>query len=167
MYNSYENNNVSETKEASSIVKIELKDFKLMSDEAKVKYINQYTDGEKNLKDIEKEYFSFTNISAYIDKNYAYWDKGSKKMVLRQSSVISESREELLSFLEENQDILKSLLAKQKYTNISSIEGQKVVSKSFKVGQDTWEKFSSYCDANDLKRSVILTNLIENFLDNL
>lgn len=145
---------------------MELKDFKVLSEEEKVNSINQYADGVRNLKDIEKEFFSFTNISAYIDKNYAYWDKGSKKMVLRQSSAMSESREELLSFLEENLDVLKSLMYKQKYTDVSVVEGQKIISKSFKVGQDTWEQFSNYCDANDVKRSVILTNLIDDFLKN-
>lgn len=143
---------------------MELKDFKILSEEEKVNYINQFADGEKNLKDIEKEFFSFTNISAYIDKNYAYWDKRLKRMVPRQTNQISQDREELLSFLEENVDILKGMIYKQRYTDTSVIEGQKVVSKSFKVGQDTWEQFSNYCDINDLKRSIILTNLIEDFL---
>ena len=62
-------------------------------------------------------------------------------------------------------DIIKSLLYKQKYSDTSLTENQEIVSKSFKVGKDTWESFSEYCRVNDLKRSVILTNLIDDFLN--
>lgn len=141
------------------IKKMTLEAFKKLSTIEKIDYINKFADGKKNLRDIEKEYFTFTNIGKYINRAEAYWDGDKKKYIY------IEPREDI--FTTEEILFIKSLYKQHKVTQSITQEttvSENIITRSVRVDKDTIETFAKYCKDNNIKQSTALKFALESFM---
>lgn len=139
--------------------KMNLKEFKELSTMEQVHLINQYCDGKMNLKEIEKKYFTFTNLSKYINREQAYWDGENKKYVYikPKQNIFTEEDYAVL------QTIINNYKNKQK-VNDTEFEGEVVV-RSVRTYKNILDNFAKYCKNNNLKQTDALAQALKNFMN--
>lgn len=139
--------------------KMELADFKKLSTKEQVDFVNQYTDGKKTLKQIEKEYFNFKNIGLYINRNEGFWDGKKKKFILiEQQNNFSTEEIEILKELINNQRLSKNLSLNKK--------DDEIVLRSIRAYKSTLDKLADYCKKNKVKQQDIISLAIEQYISN-
>lgn len=139
--------------------KMNLKQFKTLSTKEQVDLINKYANGVLTLKQIEEQYFTFTNISKYINREEAYWN-GEKKQYI---------------FIEQNQEVfttdeiafIKRLYKQHSITqSINNIKSGEIITRSIRVDKNAMDLFADYCKENNLKQVNALTKALLNFIEN-
>lgn len=147
------------SKTTGGIKKMTLTDFKKLSTTEQVNLINKYCNGEKTLTEIEKEYFTFTNIGKYINREEAYWNGDKKKYIL-----IKQKQE---IFTEEEIMFVKQLYKQHTITQSITQETtakENLITRSVRVDKSVIDKFSQYCKDNNIKQSTALRVAMENFM---
>ncbi|WP_419756974.1 hypothetical protein ACNUKZ_15270 (plasmid) [Clostridium perfringens] len=138
--------------------KMELADFKNLNTKEQVDFVNQYTDGKKTLKEIEREYFSFKNIGLYINRSQAYWCGKQKKFIMIEPKN---------NFNEEEIKILKEIINNHKINKeIEFKKNDEIVLKSIRAHKSSLDKLADYCKKNKLKQQDILSLAIEQYIQN-
>lgn len=136
--------------------KMELADFKKLDTRSQIDFVNQFCDGKKTLKSIEKEYFNFTNIGSYIDRSKGYWDGNVKRFVYIQPQ-----------FSMEDLDILKEIVNNHRLAKeISLNKDDEIVLKSIRAYKSSLDKLTDYCKKNKLKQQDIISIAIEQYIQN-
>lgn len=136
--------------------KMELADFKKMNTKEQIDFVNQFCDGKKTLKQIEKEYFNFTNIGSYIDRMKGFWDGNIKRFVYIQPQ-----------FNQEDLDILKELVNNHRLAKeISLNKDDEIVLRSVRAYKSSLDKLTDYCKKNKLKQQDIISLAIEQYIAN-
>lgn len=141
--------------------KMTLTEFKKLSTMEQVELINKFADGEKNLKDIEKEHFTFTNINKYINRAEAYWNGEQKKYTL------IEPRQDV--FTAEEIMFIKKLYKQHTITqNVTQDinEPEELITRSIRIDKTVIDTFAQYCKDNNLKQSTALKIALQNFMEN-
>ncbi|MBH8032977.1 hypothetical protein I6A86_17860 [Clostridioides difficile] len=136
-----------------------LESFKKLSTIEQVDYVNKFADGKKNLRDIEKEYFTFTNISKYINRAEAYWNGEKRRYVYIESKQDVFTQEEIM--------YIKQLYKQHKITQVITQEttvSENIITRSVRIDKDTIETFAKYCKDNNIKQSTALKVALENFM---
>ena len=143
------------------IRKMTLEEFKALDTSEQVEYVNKFADGKKNLRDIEKENFTFINIGKYIDRAEAYWDGDKKKYIYIEPKQDIFTREEII--------FIKNLYKQHKVTQDITQEttaNENLITRSVRVDKDTIDTFAKYCKDNNIKQSTALKIALENFMQN-
>lgn len=136
--------------------KMELADFKKMNTKEQIDFVNQFCDGKKTLKQIEKEYFNFTNIGSYIDRMKGFWDGNIKRFVYIQPQ-----------FNQEDLDILKELVNNHRLAKkIELNKEDEIVLRSVRAYKSSLDKLTDYCKKNKVKQQDILSLAIEQYIKN-
>lgn len=136
--------------------KMELADFKKMNTKEQIDFVNQFADGQKTLKMIEKEYFNFTNIGSYIDRSKGYWDGNIKRFVYIQPQ-----------FNQEDLDVLKELINNHRLAKKFELNKEdEIVLKSIRAHKSSLDKLTNYCKKNKVKQQDILSLAIEQYIQN-
>lgn len=136
--------------------KMELADFKKMNTKEQIDFVNQFCDGTKTLKTIEKEYFNFTNIGSYIDRSKGYWDGNIKRFVYIQPQ-----------FNQEDLDILKEIVNNHRLIKkIQLNKDDEIVLRSIRAHKSSLDKLTDYCKKNKLKQQDIISIAIEQYIQN-
>lgn len=143
---------------------ISVETFKKLDNISKYNIINDLADGEKTIEEIGEENFGDRKILSYIDKKYATWNHDLKRLYLVNSRMMNEEREDMILYLYEHLPTIKKIIDLEENVNLEKEIDEEFVTKSFKVGKDTWERFGSYCERNGIQRSVVLTSLINKYL---
>lgn len=140
-----------------------LEEFRNLETIEQIDYVNQFADGKKYLKDIEKEHFEFTNIGKYIKKEEAYWDKQKRLYIYIGAKDNIFTSEEIL--------FLKQLYKRYKIgQNLSeSIQQEEdkndIVVRSVRINKDTINAFSKFCKDNHIIQSTALKIALEDFIN--
>lgn len=141
-----------------------LEEFKELKTIEQVNFVNKFADGKKTLSEIEKEYFEFTNISKYIKREEAYWDK-QKKIYIYIGAKDNVFTEEEIMFV-------KNLFKQHKIAqNLSeSIQEQEedksdIVIRSIRIDKNTINEFSKFCKNNHIIQSTALKLALEDFMN--
>ncbi|CEP45205.1 hypothetical protein [Paraclostridium sordellii] len=138
--------------------KMELADFKKLSTKEQIDFVNQFTDGKKTLKQIEREYFNFKNIGLYINRNEGFWDGKLKKFTLIEPKN---------NFSEEEIKILKEIINNHKIKKeINLDKNDEIVLKSIRAHKSSLDKLADYCKKNKVKQQDILSLAIEQYIQN-
>lgn len=140
--------------------KIKLEDFKEIPDNVKVEIINKLTDGKKNLTEITKEHFAFTNLNKYMPEN-AIWDK-SKKMYTLFVSADELAKNAKEQFTEAEVLKLKSLLAALSEDN-NHPQGE-TINRSVRVYKAAFEGFADWCKERGVKQSDAIYFALEQYM---
>ena len=136
--------------------KMELADFKKMNTKEQIDFVNQFCDGKKTLKQIEKEYFNFTNIGSYIDRMKGFWDGNIKRFVYIQPQ-----------FNQEDLDILKELVNNHRLAKkIELNKEDEIVLRSVRAYKSSLDKLTDYCKKNKVQQQDILSLAIEQYIKN-
>lgn len=136
--------------------KMTLEEFKKLSTKEQIDFVNQFTNGEKSLKEIEKEYFEFTNIGNYINRAEGYWDGKLKRFIYIQPA-----------FEIEDLEILKELVNNYKISKKLQLEeNPEIVLKSIRTHKKTLEKFAEYCTNKKLKQQDVIALALEQYMAN-
>ena len=139
--------------------KMDLKEFKNLTTTEQVELINKYADGILNLRDIEKKYFTFTNISKYINRENAYWDGEKKKYVLiKKNAELSTDEINFIKMLYKQHQI------KLKIEAGSDLNPADIITRSIRVKKETINKFALFCKENNLNQATALTKALEDFM---
>lgn len=142
------------------IKKMTLDEFKVLDTAQQVEYVNKFADGKKTLKNIEEEYFEFTNIGKYINRAEAYWDGDKRKYILIEPKQNIFTQEEIM--------FIKQLYKQHKITQSITQETtvkENLITRSVRVDKDTIENFAKYCKANNIKQSTALKIALEEFMN--
>jgi hypothetical protein len=142
--------------------KMTLNEFKKLTTKEQIEYVNKFADGEKTLKEIEKENFEFTNIGKYIDRAKGYWDGDIKKYVY-----IEPKKQEI--FTPEEIIFIKNLYKQHTITqNVTQRENEpeELITRSIRIDKDTIDTFAKYCKDNNIKQSTALKIALQNFMQN-
>lgn len=138
--------------------KMELADFKNLSAKEQVDFVNQFANGKRTLKEIEREYFSFKNIGLYINRSEAYWNGKLKKFIMIEPKN---------NFNEEEIKILKEIINNHKINKeIEFKKNDEIVLKSIRAHKSSLDKLADYCKKNKLKQQDILSLAIEQYIQN-
>lgn len=136
--------------------KMTLAEFKALSTKEQVDLVNQFADGKKNLKDIEKEHFTFTNVNKYINRAEAYWSGEQKKYIL------IENNEQYI-FTEKEILFIKNLYKQHTITQDNTNE-EELITRSIRIDKTTIDNFAKYCKDNNIKQSTALKIALQNFM---
>lgn len=136
--------------------KMTLAEFKDLDTKEQVEYINKFADGKKNLKDIEKEHFTFTNVNKYINRAEAYWSGEQKKYIL------IEHNEQYI-FTEKEIMFIKNLYKQHTITQDNTNE-EELITRSIRIDKTTIDNFAKYCKDNNIKQSTALKIALQNFM---
>lgn len=138
--------------------KMELADFKKMNTKDQIDFVNQFCDGKRNLKEIEKEHFTFKNIGLYINRYEGFWDGKLKKYIYikPKQNIFTEEDYAVL------QTIINNYKNKQK-VNDTEFEGEVVV-RSVRTYKNILDNFAKYCKDNNLKQTDALAQALINFM---
>lgn len=142
------------------IKKMTLEEFKVLDTAEQVAYVNKFADGKKNLKDIEKEYFTFTNIGKYINRAEAFWNGDTKKYIYIEPKEDVFTAEEIM--------FIKNLYKQHKVTQVITQETmveENLITRSIRVDKNAIETFAKYCKDNNIKQSTALKIALENFIN--
>lgn len=136
--------------------KMTLEEFKKLSTKEQIDFVNQYADGEKSLKEIEKEHFTFKNIGMYINRAEGYWDGKLKRFIYIQPP-----------FPVEDLEILKELVGNYKLSKELQLEeNPEIVLKSIRTHKKTLDKFTEYCTNKKLKQQDVIAIALEQYMAN-
>lgn len=141
-------------------IKMTLDEFKVLDTAQQVEYVNKFSDGKKTLKNIEEEYFEFTNIGKYINRAEAYWDGDKRKYILIEPKQNIFTQEEIM--------FIKQLYKQHKITQSIKQETtveENLITRSVRVDKDTIKTFAEYCKANNIKQSTALKIALEEFMN--
>lgn len=146
-------------KKTGEIKKMDLKTFKNLPTTEQVELINKYANGALTLREIEQQYFTFTNISKYVDREEAYWDGEQKKYI------IIKPKNNI--FTDEEIAFLKMLYSQhQKKEVINEIENYEFITRSIRVDKNTMNTFATYCRENNLNQARALSKALLDFIKN-
>lgn len=138
--------------------KMELADFKNLNTKEQVDFVNQYTDGKKTLKEIEREYFSFKNIGLYINRSQAYWCGKQKKFIMIEPKN---------NFNEEEIKILKEIINNHKIKKeLKNKKDDEIVLRSIRTYKSSLDELADYCKKNKVKQQDIISLAIEQYIQN-
>lgn len=142
------------------IKKMTLDEFKVLDTAKQVEYVNKFADGKKTLKNIEEEYFEFTNIGKYINRAEAYWDGDKRKYILIEPKQNIFTKEEIM-FIKQlyNQHKIAQSIAQETITN------ENLITRSIRIDEGTINEFAKYCKANNIKQSTALKIALEEFMN--
>lgn len=147
------------TKKTGEIKKMDLKTFKNLPTTEQVELINKYADGALTLREIEQQYFTFTNISKYVKREEAYWDGEQKKYIIIEPKNNIFSSDEIA--------FLKMLYSQhQKNKILNEIENYEFITRSIRVDKNVMNKFATYCKENNLNQAKALSKALLNFIKN-
>lgn len=136
--------------------KMELADFKKMNTKEQIDFVNQFTDGKKTLKTIEKEYFNFTNIGSYIDRSKGYWDGNIKRFVYIQPQ-----------FSPDDLDVLKELINNHRLAKKFELnKDDEIVLRSIRTYKSALDNLANYCKKKKLKQQDVIALALEQFMAN-
>lgn len=142
--------------------KMTLNEFKKLTTKEQIEYVNEFADGKKTLKDIEKEHFTFTNIGKYINRAEGYWDGDIKRYIHIEPKQYIFTEEEILFI----KDLYKKhTLATQLITQDNTHE-EELITRSIRIDKTTIDTFAKYCKDNNIKQSTALKIALENFIQN-
>lgn len=146
-------------KKTGEIKKMDLKTFKNLPTVEQVALINKYADGALTLKEIEQQYFTFTNISKYVNREEAYWNGEQKKYI------IIEPKNNI--FTDEEIAFLKMLYSQhQKNKILNEIETDEIITRSVRVDKNVMNLFADYCKKNNLNQTKALSKALLDFIKN-
>ena len=146
-----------------SDIKMNLSDFKKLSAEKKVQYINDRADGEMSLRDIEKKYFNFANLSKYVDNELYKWDRNQKKYIKNENRNKKTKNEDAVKLTNEEIIFIKEL-----YKTSKMIDGEKddkLITRSIRIDEQVINDFALYCKRNNYKQSIALKIALNNFMN--
>ena len=145
--------------QANGEEKMDLREFKELTTKEQVELINKYADGILNLKDIEKKYFTFTNINKYIDRRNAFWDGQQKKYILiKKEDGLSPDEINFIKML------YKQHQMKLKIEADVNLNQSDIITRSIRVEKTTINKFALFCKENNLNQATALTKALEDFM---
>ena len=144
--------------QANGEEKMDLREFKELTTKEQVELINKYADGILNLKDIEKKYFTFTNINKYIDRKNAFWDGQQKKYILIKKEELSPDEINFIKMLYKQHKI------KLKIEADVNLNQSDIITRSIRVEKTTINKFALFCKENNLNQATALTKALEDFM---
>lgn len=146
------NNNIKQ-----EVDSLELQKFKELDVIEKIKLVNNLTQGEKNLKEIEKE-IGFTNIGKYMPKESCYWDGANKIYKL----IGGQFTEEEVIILKE---IIKNYkLQEKEKINVNELKDKTITTRSFRSYKEVMDNFAKYCKDNKLNQSKALAVALLDFM---
>lgn len=143
---------------------ISIETFKKLDNISKYNIINDLADGEKTIEEIGEENFGDRNILSYIDNKHAIWNHDLKRLYFTNSIMMDEERDAMILYLYEHLPTIKKIIDLEENLAVEREVEEDLVTKSFKVGKDTWDRFGTYCERNNLQRSIVLTSLIKKYL---
>lgn len=139
-----------------------LEEFKKLKTIEQVNFVNKYADGKKTLSEIEKEYFEFTNVSKYVKREEAYWDKQKKIYVYIGTKNNVFTTEEIM-FVKQ---LYKQHIIAQNLADIIQEEDKKnIVTRSIRVDKDTIQAFAKFCKDNNIIQSTAIKIALEDFMN--
>lgn len=151
--------NLVNNQKTGEIKKMDLKTFKNLPTTEQVELINKYANGALTLKEIEQQYFTFTNISKYISREEAYWDGEQKKyIIIRPKNNI---------FTDEEIAFLKMLYSQhQKKEKLNDIKIDEIITRSIRIDKNAMNLFANYCKENNLNQAKALSKALLDFIKN-
>lgn len=139
--------------------KMELADFKKMNTKEQIDFVNQFADGKRTLKQIEKEHFTFKNIGLYINRYEGFWDGKLKKFVhIEPKNNFTNEETEILKELISNYQIQKNII------NLS--EDDEIILRSIRLYKSSFDELGAYCKKNKLKQQDIISIAIKQYIQN-
>lgn len=158
-------NDKNKLKKKGNKMKIELKDFKDLSVEEKVRIINEKAAGKKTLSQISKEDFDFS-VSSHMNqyhKNNVTWDGAIKCYKL----INKEPQKENI-FNEEDIEILKAFIERQKVIKQINEMDDKGIDKVFSVRlyQNIYKEFKAKVETDNSRIQDVLGSLMLDYINN-
>lgn len=139
--------------------KINLVDFRNLSDIEKVDLVNNFAAGKKDLKDVTNEFFNFTNIGRYMPQNVK-WSKLEKKYNFVEDKKGEENME--TNFTGEEILQLKKIIAF--FNKPAESPKSELITRSVRVHGQEFNIFADWCREKNIKQSDAIFYALEEYM---
>lgn len=127
--------------------KMTLEQFKIKSPQEQVDLVNQWAEGKKTLKEIEKEYLNFTNLNKHLPDG-ADWISKRKKVIYEPPLELSQ---------DEIKEIKDLLAARREPTQLNRYpKDDEIKNRSILVYKAAYDEFAAWAKEHKLTQAEAL-----------